>query len=168
MSGGEYGDFETIFEVKPDWGIDSGYFLRSTEDGRAYQVLVDYHGGGGNVGGIYGEGIGGFNARNYNLKPDKSIAAVEGRSDAHPLPFRAEEWTRHWRLEDYNEVRARIAGNPPAVDVWLNGVHLTHFEDREKRLEAKGRLGLQVHGGKGWPAGAKVRFRNVQVRELGN
>ena len=29
-------------EVKPDWGCDSGLFLRSSESGEAYQVTLDY------------------------------------------------------------------------------------------------------------------------------
>ena len=48
-------------EVKPDWGCDSGLFLRSSEAGEAYQVTLDYLPG-GSMGGIYGErltGVGG-------------------------------------------------------------------------------------------------------------
>ena len=38
-----YGDFEVALEMKNDFGPDSGLFLRSTEDGKAYQALIDYH-----------------------------------------------------------------------------------------------------------------------------
>ena len=57
----KYRNVEVYMEVKPDWGCDSGLFLRSSEAGEAYQVTLDYLPG-GNMGGIYGErltGVGG-------------------------------------------------------------------------------------------------------------
>ena len=30
----------------------------------------------------------------------------------------------------------------------------------------KGRIAFQVHGGTAWPNGAKVRFRNVRIKEI--
>ena len=45
-------------EMKNDFGPDSGLFLRSTEDGKAWQAMIDYHKD-GNLMGIYGEGLGG-------------------------------------------------------------------------------------------------------------
>ncbi len=53
-----YRDFEVSLEVNPDWGCDGGLFLRSNEEGDAYQVMIDYLEG-GSVGGIYGEGLSG-------------------------------------------------------------------------------------------------------------
>jgi hypothetical protein len=52
-----YGDFEIALEMNNDFGPDSGLFLRSTENGRAYQCMIDYHSG-GNLMGLYGEGLG--------------------------------------------------------------------------------------------------------------
>src|SRR5215470_12014324 len=51
----QFGDFEVALEMNNDFGPDSGLFLRSTEDGTAYQALIDYHAN-GNLMGIYGEG----------------------------------------------------------------------------------------------------------------
>src|SRR5262245_38921729 len=45
----KFGDFELEFEMKPDWGIDSGVFFRCTDAGDGFQMYVDYHKG-GNVG----------------------------------------------------------------------------------------------------------------------
>ena len=39
-----------------DFGPDSGLFLRSTDNGKCYQAMIDYHAG-GNLMGIYGEGL---------------------------------------------------------------------------------------------------------------
>ena len=50
-----FGDFEVALEMRNDFGPDSGLFLRSTEDGTAYQAMIDYHAD-GNLMGVYGEG----------------------------------------------------------------------------------------------------------------
>src|SRR4051812_18801477 len=62
----KFGDYEVALEMNNDFGPDSGLFLRSTEDGKAWQAMIDYHTG-GNLMGVYGEGI---NARPdvYNFK----------------------------------------------------------------------------------------------------
>ena len=42
----KYRNFELSMEVKPDWGNDSGVFIRTTETGLAYQITMDYLPGG--------------------------------------------------------------------------------------------------------------------------
>ncbi|MBI4583363.1 MAG: DUF1080 domain-containing protein [Planctomycetes bacterium] len=169
VTDGRYGDFELVIEANPDWGCDSGVFLRSNPRGQCYQIMVDYYRG-GNVGSIYGEGCGGFTNRNYNLDESKSAVPVGSPAGNIAFPIAAGEWRRRWKDGGTNEIRARIAGNPPVIEVWLNGVYLTLFQDTQVRQEleadGKGHLGIQVHGGKSWPEGAKVRYRNIQVREI--
>ena len=46
-----FGNFEVVFETRPDWGPDSGFFMRSTPRGNCYQMMIDYHED-GNVGEI--------------------------------------------------------------------------------------------------------------------
>ena len=41
-----YKNFELYMEVRPDYGCDSGIFVRSTESGHAYQITMDYLPGG--------------------------------------------------------------------------------------------------------------------------
>src|SRR5262245_30913399 len=41
----QYGDFEIALEMNNDDGPDSGLFLRSTDDGKCYQAMIDYHKG---------------------------------------------------------------------------------------------------------------------------
>ncbi len=41
MTDETYGDFELLLELAPDWGIDSGVFLRTNPRGECFQV----HGG---------------------------------------------------------------------------------------------------------------------------
>jgi len=62
----KFGDFELLLEMNPDWSIDSGLFLRSNDKGQAIQMMVDYHDG-GNVGHLYGEGLGGWSARPFSI-----------------------------------------------------------------------------------------------------
>ena len=158
----QYGDFEVELEIGNDYGPDSGLFLRSTEDGKCYQAMIDYHNE-GNVMGVYGEGIGGFIARNFlTLATPDQIKLQD--YPAFPAPFTPEEWKTLWK-PNWNAVRARIEGNPPHVQTWINGTKIMDWTDTEKRLGNKGSIGLQVHGGNyggpGW-----VRYRNIRVRRL--
>src|SRR5580692_9432878 len=65
----EYGDFEVSLEMNNDFGPDSGLFLRSTDTGKCYQAMIDYHAK-GNLMGVYGEGLPGGkpNVRNFTFK----------------------------------------------------------------------------------------------------
>ncbi|MBP8260624.1 MAG: DUF1080 domain-containing protein, partial [Verrucomicrobia bacterium] len=45
LSDRSFGDFEVTFEVWPDWGVDTGLYTRTTADGKAYQVTIDYQAG---------------------------------------------------------------------------------------------------------------------------
>lgn len=160
------GDFELILETQPDWGVCSGVFLRSTMEGACYQVMVDYNHRHGNIGGVYGEGTGAFVHKQYNLDKDQNLILTPPEGTPPKLRFKPEEWARYWDKDGWNEIRSRIRGNPPTVETWLNGTPIADFKDDQKRLPNKGHIGIQVHGGKEWPKGSKVRFRKIQVREI--
>src|SRR3954453_23604021 len=85
----KYKNFEVYLEMNPDYGCDSGLFLRSSEKGEAYQVTLDYLDGGA-VGGIYGE----------------KLTDVKGF-----IP----NWLEVWKRGDWNHLRARIDGDVPHV-----------------------------------------------------
>ena len=157
-----YGDFEVALEMNNDFGPDSGLFLRSTEDGKAYQAMIDYHGR-GNLMGIYGEGLGGFGASTYNF--DGSPDRIRVRSSVTNFPVLAESWGHFWRHGQWNELRARIVGNPPTITTWINGVKITEWTDKEKRHPDTGGIALQVHGG-GDLTKQFVRYRNVRVKTI--
>ena len=138
------GDFEVYLEIKPDFGCDGGVFLRSTGSGQAYQVMLDYLAG-GNLGGVFGEQL-------------ESLG--EHRSDG---------WETVWKKDDWNSLRARIQGEAPHIEVWLNGSKITDFKDAENRLPrgaTEGAIAVQVHGGDRCSPGLEHRFRNIAVREL--
>jgi hypothetical protein len=139
-----YKDFEVYLEIKPDFGCDSGLFLRSNASGQAYQVMLDYLEG-GNIGGIYGERLEGVQA------------------------VRSEGWEKVWKKSDWNALRARMEGNPPRIQVWLNGTKITDFQDTANHAASgaeDGMIAVQVHGGQRWVEGGYHRFRNIAVKEL--
>ena len=105
----QFGDFEVSIEMKNDFGPDSGLFLRSTEDGKAWQAMIDYHKD-GNLMGIYGEGLGGQpHVRNYNFK-DKVTEIEEKKTGEHDvaLPIKPESWPYFWRADQWNGRRKRF------------------------------------------------------------
>jgi len=162
----KYSDFEVKLEMRNDFGPDSGLFLRSTEDGKAWQAMIDYHSG-GNLMGIYGEGLGGRpHVRNYNFK--EKVTEIDPKTTGEPptpLPVLPASWPYFWRADQWNELRARIVGNPPHITTWINGVKIMEWQETEVRHPASGGIALQVHGG-GDHTREFVRYRNIQVKEL--
>jgi hypothetical protein len=158
-----YGDFEVVLEMKNDFGPDSGLFLRSSEDGKCYQAMIDYYPN-GNLMGIYGEGIGGEpHVRNFDFlnSPEK----IKVHESPFPLPVSPERWPQFWKHGEWNELRARITGNPPHLVTWIKGVKFMDYTDTKTRLPASGGIALQVHGG-GDHTKEFVRYRNIRVKEL--
>lgn len=138
------GDFEIHVEVNPDYGCDGGLFLRSSQSGQAYQVMLDYLEG-GNVGGVFGERL-------------EGVEMTE-----------AEGWEKAWKKGAWNAVRARIRGEIPRIEVWLNDVLIVDFQDTANHLpngSVTGSVAVQVHGGDRCRPGLEHRFRNIAVREL--
>jgi hypothetical protein len=163
VSDEEFGDIEIVLEARIDFGVDSGLFLRSSEAGEAYQVTIDYFPG-GSVGGIYGEALsGGIFVKNFEfLETPERIRQIDAPV---PLPVAPADWARFWHAQGWNEIRARIVGNPPTVTSWINGIRFMAFRDSERRRPDRGAVALQVHGG-GDHVGQFARFRNIRVRRL--
>ncbi|MDX1983786.1 MAG: family 16 glycoside hydrolase [Bryobacteraceae bacterium] len=139
----QYRNFEVSIEVNPDFGCDSGLFLRANEKGQAYQVMLDYLEG-GNVGGIYGERLEGVRTVMANYLP-------------------------HWKKGQWNHLRARIEGTIPHIRVWLNGERIIDYYETANHAAdgaTGGMIAVQVHRGNRWTPGGYHRFRNIAVREL--
>jgi hypothetical protein len=159
----QYGDFEIVLEMKNDFGPDSGLFLRSNEKGQAYQAMIDYHPD-GNLMGIYGEGLsGGISVRNFTFL-DRVTRIREDRSP-FKLPIAPDKWPEFWKHGEWNELRARIVGNPPHITTWIKGVKFMEFTDKEKRHPDQGGIALQVHGGGDYTK-QYVRYRKIRVKVL--
>ncbi len=156
----KYKNIEVYMEIKPDWGCDSGLFLRSSEAGEAYQVTLDYLPG-GNMGGIYGErltGVQGGGAAAAKLTPEER----EARS-----------WQKAWKREAWNAVRARIEGDVPHITVWINDQLVTDFTDTANHAAngaTDGMIAIQMHytdeKTPRWVDGGFWRWRVIAVKEL--
>ena len=124
--------------------------------------MIDYHAG-GNLMGVYGEGIGGFHSRNFTFgsKPEE---ITEDKS-AFALPVKPAKWPAFWKHGQWNELRARITGNPPAITTWIKGVKFMEYKGDKKHLPDKGGIALQVHGGGDFTK-QFVRYRNIRIKKL--
>src|SRR5206468_542393 len=89
-------------EVWPDCGCDSGLFLRSSEAGEAYQVMLDYLPGGA-MGFIYGE-------RLQGVSMGQGFANLSPAERAERMRKRDEIWQKAWKREQWNSVRALMVG----------------------------------------------------------
>ena len=146
-----YKNVEVYLEVKPDWGCDSGLFLRSDEAGNAYQVTLDYLQG-GTVGGMYGEGLSGVT--DANTPPRLNPGAL---------------WAKAWKREDWNTIRARIEGDVPRVQAWVNDQQVLDFTDTANHASGgitEGPIAIQIHGGDRWVPGGFWRWRAIAVKAL--
>ncbi len=137
-----YDDYVLRMEANLDYPVDSGIFLRVGPTGESHQLTLDYRPE-GTVGAVYMAYLQGFVHEN-NVKDQ----------------FNKEGW---------NDLRVRIEGDPPHIQFWLNGEKVTDFQHTEETAEGApktGFIGLQVHPGASYEAGNKVRFRNIEIREL--
>lgn len=150
----KYRNVEVYLEVKPDWGCDSGLFLRSNEAGDAYQVTLDYLQG-GRIGGIYGEGLQG----------------VGGSGGGAQTALAEDGWVKAWKREDWNTIRARIVGDVPHITAWVNDQQVLDFTDTANHASGgitEGPIAIQVHGANRWVPGGFWRWRSIAVKELPN
>jgi hypothetical protein len=162
----KYKNVEVYMEIWPDWGCDSGLFLRSTEAGEAYQVTLDYLPG-GSMGGIYGErlkGVTALGAAAASLTAEERAALIKKRNEA---------WQKVWKREAWNSVRARIEGDVPRIQVWINDQLITDFQDSANHAAdgaTEGMIAIQMHYSdektNRWVDGGFWRWRNIAVREL--
>lgn len=160
----KYKNVEVYMEVKPDWGCDGGLFLRSNEAGAAYQVMLDYLPGGTMVAGVYGERIQGVN---MNANPRGGAPTPEQRQAQQAQVREAVE--QLWKREAWNEVRARIEGNPPTITTYLNDQMVFRGTDTENHAAdgaEDGFIAIQIHVGDRCRPGTFWRWRTIAVKEL--
>ena len=194
LSDREYGDFELALELAPDWGVDSGVFLRTNADGVCFQVYVDYHDH-GNVGWISTETVSGQRRmiiRPFNffgkLDEQRKIKSLHTKPDERDVAWKQdylrfsatpETWLSTWKIGAWNTLRIRCVGNYPQITTWINETKMAEFDGSScpqpdynkaemlRQLGPKGPIGLQVHGGKQlWTRGAKCRWRNIRIKLL--
>lgn len=176
VSDGTYRDFELVFEARPDWPADTGVLVRAQNDKgiRGYQMLLD-HRKSGNIGGYYGNGIGGFHAINFTIDATGFDAA--GNATGIRLEDQAttiepitpekrglllqkasgEEFIAAWKWGEWNEMRLRVEGASPKLQSWINGTPIATLDTAtmaHSRYDAaavqavlgpKGHIAFEVH-----------------------
>ncbi len=152
-----YRNFELYLEVKAAWGCNSGIFLRSTEEGSAYQIELDQTRG---TGALLGEGM----RVSVGARPTEAVDKV-------------------WKIDDWNSIRIRMEGDAPHITEWINGVQVFDVQEPVNDKIAgrtSGFIGLQSHYGSmyepaiaqafsmsgSWKPDAAYRFRNIAIKEL--
>ena len=190
LSDRKFSDFDLLIDVNPDWGPCSGLFFRCTEGGEGFQMYVDYHDN-GNVGHLRGEMKGAFALMPFKifgqLDNEGKLTGLETKLDARREKWpegvyksicTMGDWLKAWKVGQWNTVRLRCEGKYPRVQTWVNDLPVCDFDgetctlpwyDKEHvfgRLGGRGSIGLQVHGGKGWPTGTKCRWRNIRIKEI--
>lgn len=128
----DYGDFVLELEFEFASGrIDSGVFLRQEND----QIQI---------------------GESSSLKRD--LTASPYISSMGRYPIEAMGVAELLKTEGWNAMKIVAVGDD--YDVWLNGVHVTHY--RSDTAIESGPIGLQIHPGHEM----KIRFRNVRLAEL--
>ena len=156
-----FGDFEATFDVWPDWGVDTGFYTRTTTAGKAYQVTIDYQPD-NPMGGIYLAGIGEYGFWDFTLTGTNSI-------QGNPQFFGVNDWPNIWNPNGWNTFHVLVTNNPPHFITWINGTKIKDYQDTQVRLPATGMVALQVHPTVAeWPNGAVTRFRNIRIKDLSN
>jgi len=174
LSDDVYGDFELMFEARPDWPADTGILVRASAVGsQGYHILLD-HRRSGNIGGVYGNGIGNFHAISYNidakldkngkpigLKLEDPATTIEPITPDKPalLEYSAtgEEFLSIWKWDDWNEFRICVKGASPRITVYINDMKISQVDtatmehpsyDADAILELlseKGHVAFEIH-----------------------
>ena len=168
-----FGDFELIYEARPDWPADTGVYLRASEDGfQGYQVLLDYRRS-GNIGGYYGNSLGGFHAISFTLDAEKDETGMPVRlKQEDPADTRepmtpektallqygisCDAFLKIWKLNDWNEFRIVMKGLIPTITTYINGTKTAEIDlekvgpayfdrDAAAAMNGVGHIALEVH-----------------------
>lgn len=194
MTDKEFGDFDLMLELNPDWHIDSGVFLRTNPQGVCFQVYVDYHDR-GNVGWLSTEQTAGHKRMIIHpfdlfgtLDEDHNLKSLTTRPDPRDIAWKPDyllysatpqTFLDTWKIGQWNTMRVRCAGKYPRITTWINNVKMADFDGQTcpqpdynkeeifQQLGPKGPIAFQIHGGKQmWRSGAKCRWRNIRVKSL--
>jgi hypothetical protein len=170
----DYGDFELILEMRPDWPADTGVMLRRLPDSwEGFQVLVDHRPSGG-IGGFFGNGLASFSAVPFAVDVARDAAGqpvglIADDSDTSVEPVTQEkrarlayaadvaDFLKVWRWDDWNELHIRCVGALPLITTWVNGLKVAELDtatldspnykpaDVLQVLGTRGHIALEVH-----------------------
>ena len=124
---------------------------------RGYQHEIRNSGDLPNVAGfIYDEG---GKRKRMCLVGDKAVWK-DGKKVVESTLISAEDFKKLFRVDDWNDVIIVAKGNH--IQHYMNGKLILDFTDSEDQVTLKGRLGLQLHGGKPmW-----CEYKNIRLKSL--
>lgn len=64
------------------------------------------------------------------------------------------------KVNDWNSYRIRCEGN--RIRIWLNGLNTVDYMEKDKRIEQKGLIALQIHGG----GKSEASYKDIIIKEL--
>lgn len=101
-----------------------------------------------------------------NLAFGKAVTEIVPVAGA-PVPFPVDpaKWPSFWKHGQWNELRARIVGNPPTITTWISGTRLKEVKETNKRHSDAGKIAVQVHGSGDFTR-QFVRYRAMRVKRL--
>ena len=189
LSDEKFSAFELELSLRPDWGPDSGIFVRTDERGGGWQIYVDHHDT-GNVGHVRLEtrpysvafrpfGFSRIDPKKPGLKMEPDRRPENRTPGVYEETCTEEEFLAAWNPDGWNRLRIRVTGGElPVIETWVNEQKICRFDasstkhpkfDGEKAKEVvqpSGSIGLQVHGGKSWQPGWRIYWKDVRVRRL--
>lgn len=140
----EYGNFELRFEAKLlGEGKNAGVQFWSqripdNHEMKGYQADIGLMNGKNIWGALYDES-----------RRNKMLALPEEQQPAAKV-----------KEADWNEITIRAEDRH--IQIWVNGTRTVDYTEMEKGIPAKGRFGLQIHGG----APAECCYRHIRLKEL--
>ncbi len=133
----KYLNFDLLIDVNPDWGCDSGIWIRTDDSGKCLQIFLDYLPG-GSVAFIYGQGTGGFASQPWQLEAIEENGKVVGvkavdkydgvKVDGLLYSAPAADFNKVWRHGEFNTLRIRCEGPQPLITTWVNGVKMMELD----------------------------------------
>jgi len=133
----KYENFELLIDVNPDWGCDSGVFLRTNDKGQCIQIFLDYLPD-GNIGFLYGQSTGGYTSMPWTLEAVmegdnvvgvRAVDRYDGVAvDGLLYSAKADEFNKVWKHGEFNTLRIRCEGKQPRITTWVNGVKMMEMD----------------------------------------
>lgn len=64
------------------------------------------------------------------------------------------------KMNDWNDYRIQCEGR--RIRIWLNGIKTVDYIEKDEKIQQKGLIALQIHGG----GKAEVLYKNIKLKEL--
>lgn len=136
----EYGDFELNLKFKVlGKGANAGVQVRSRRIPKHHE-MIGYQAdlGDGYWGALYDES-----------RRNKILAAPK-----------AEEVAKVLKRDDWNDYRIRCEGK--RIQLWINGQQTVDYTETDDKIEQRGHIGLQIHGG----PPSEARYKDILIEDL--